>query len=103
VPGFIADLDRWVRANEGKMSAEQLAAEVHNALVGIHPPFDGNGRTSKLVIDFLLARAGIEPPIWRQRHPLKEPTTPATIRTGVLFTHETVRRHWLEATRREGA
>jgi hypothetical protein len=97
VPELLEIVDRFVRRNEGKMPIENLIAQVHNALVGIHAPFDGNGRTTKLVIDFLLRRAGIEPMIWRQRHPLKEPTTPETVRTGVQFTHDTVLRHWKRA------
>jgi Fic family protein len=35
-----------------------LAAEMHERLVSIHPFIDGNGRTSRLLMNLILARAG---------------------------------------------
>ena len=35
-----------------------LAAEMHERLVTIHPFIDGNGRTSRLVMNFILLQSG---------------------------------------------
>lgn len=35
-----------------------LAADIHAELVGVHPFIDGNGRTSRLTMNFILLRAG---------------------------------------------
>ena len=39
------------------------AADAQRALIGLHPFNDGNGRVSRLVLDYALARRGIPPPI----------------------------------------
>ncbi len=41
-----------------KMHPVILAAEMHERLVSIHPFIDGNGRTSRLVMNFVLLRHG---------------------------------------------
>ncbi len=95
VPGMVAELDAWVRANESRLPPEQLAAEVHHRLVSIHPFMDGNGRTSKLMADFVLQRAGIEPPVWRQGDVMKNVERwPEAVREGVDFAHGTVERYF---------
>ncbi len=65
VPRFVAETEAWVRANEGRLPPERLAAELHWRLVSIHPFMDGNGRTAKLMADFIVERAGGEPLVWR--------------------------------------
>jgi Fic family protein len=41
-----------------KLHPVALAADMHSELVGIHPFMDGNGRTSRLTMNFILMRAG---------------------------------------------
>ena len=48
----------WINANEGKLHPVELAALAHHKIVYIHPFFDGNGRTARLLMDLLLMRAG---------------------------------------------
>jgi len=46
---------------EKKYSASLLAAEVQLALVSLHPFVDGNGRTSRLIMDRVLKEVGLPP------------------------------------------
>lgn len=48
----------WVRKNQRKMHPIELAALLHHKIVFIHPFFDGNGRTARLVMNVLLMQAG---------------------------------------------
>ncbi|MBK9016669.1 MAG: Fic family protein [Saprospiraceae bacterium] len=43
---------------QGRMHPVILAAEMHERLVSIHPFIDGNGRTSRLVMNLILLRNG---------------------------------------------
>lgn len=103
VPQLMRELDTWVRDNEGKIPPESLAAEVHFRLVSIHPFMDGNGRTSKLVADYLLARAGIRPPVWREGDVMKHQDRWAeVVRTGVEYDLHTVERYFRHAVEARG-
>jgi hypothetical protein len=98
VPRMMDELDAWVRANEGELSPSALAAELHFRMVSIHPFMDGNGRTSKLMADFVLARAGVEPPVWKKGDVLvNHDEWPRAVEEGVAFTHATVERYFREA------
>jgi Fic family protein len=59
VPDLMRDL---ITHHEDKEAANlhpvALAADMHSELVGVHPFIDGNGRTSRLVMNFILMRAG---------------------------------------------
>ena len=46
------------RSQQGMMHPVILAAEMHERLVSIHPFIDGNGRTSRLVMNLILLRNG---------------------------------------------
>ena len=48
----------WYEENKSKMHAVVLAAEMHERLVTIHPFIDGNGRTSRLVMNLILLQHG---------------------------------------------
>ena len=50
-------LIEWYLLNKKQHPAE-LASIVHHKLVNIHPFFDGNGRTSRLVMNIILMQAG---------------------------------------------
>lgn len=58
VPDKMTDL---FAADRTHQHAVEQAANVHEALVTIHPFVDGNGRTARLVMNLLLMRAGFPP------------------------------------------
>lgn len=51
----------WYSANESTMPPIELAAGAYQRLVSIHPFGDANGRTCRLVMDWILARNGLPP------------------------------------------
>lgn len=48
----------WYETNKNKLHPVILAAEMHERLVTIHPFIDGNGRTSRLVMNLILLQKG---------------------------------------------
>jgi Fic family protein len=60
VPGLMADLVGWAneRLNEGDLPAPIIAGLAHYQFVTIHPYYDGNGRTARLLANFILHKAG---------------------------------------------
>lgn len=48
---------KWYIANKGKLHPVELAALIHLKFVTIHPFFDGNGRISRLMMNFILKRS----------------------------------------------
>jgi Fic family protein len=48
----------WFESNKKAMHPVLLAAEMHERLVTIHPFIDGNGRTSRLVMNLVLLKHG---------------------------------------------
>lgn len=58
VPELMGELYAFYEANKAAMYPVQLAAEMHEKLVTIHPFRDGNGRTSRLVMNLILLRNG---------------------------------------------
>ncbi len=48
----------WYHANSQKIHPVMLAAEMHQRLVSIHPFVDGNGRTSRLLMNLILMQHG---------------------------------------------
>jgi Fic family protein len=59
VPALMASLVEWVRkAEEERLPPPLLAGLVHYQFVTIHPYYDGNGRTARLLATFLLHRGG---------------------------------------------
>ncbi|WP_183133408.1 Fic family protein, partial [Pseudomonas cannabina] len=63
------DLLEWLHENDRNLAAEDLlgqlalAAAAYKNLVSIHPFEDGNGRTTRLVMDWMLQRRGLPPAI----------------------------------------
>lgn len=52
----------WYQAAEASgMQPVELAARTYQRLVSIHPFSDGNGRTTRLVMDYVLRRNGLPP------------------------------------------
>lgn len=58
VPAKMHDVIRWFIRKQDALHPIELAAFVHHKLVAIHPFFDGNGRTTRLVMNLLLLRRG---------------------------------------------
>ncbi|MEK7477212.1 MAG: Fic family protein [Candidatus Coatesbacteria bacterium] len=59
VPGLMAGLARWVRRAEGdRVPVPVIAALVHYQFVTVHPYYDGNGRTARLLATFILQKGG---------------------------------------------
>lgn len=59
VPALMAALVEWVhQAEKEGLPAPLIAALVHYQFVTIHPYYDGNGRTARLLATFILHRGG---------------------------------------------
>lgn len=58
VPQMMQELIDWLRQNRKTLHVVELAALLHHRLVNIHPFFNGNGRTSRLVMNVVLMQAG---------------------------------------------
>ncbi len=52
------DYFTWMDQHKNKLHPVVLAAEMHERLVTIHPFIDGNGRTSRLIMNFILLQHG---------------------------------------------
>ncbi|MCA8924166.1 MAG: Fic family protein [Planctomycetes bacterium] len=58
----MADFVKWYQAAEKSgMDPIELAARSYQRLVSIHPFYDANGRTTRLVMDYVLQRHGLPP------------------------------------------
>src|SRR5690554_414842 len=55
---LMEDYFRFYRLHKNKLHPVVLAAEMHERLVSIHPFIDGNGRTSRLVMNLILLQNG---------------------------------------------
>ncbi|KKK73946.1 hypothetical protein LCGC14_2888720 [marine sediment metagenome] len=56
VADMIRDFYEWFNRSEHKLHPVELAALVHQKFVSIHPFGDGNGRISRLIMNFILNR-----------------------------------------------
>lgn len=63
VPGLVDELVQFVNENPLELNDIELATVFHHKFVWIHPFFDGNGRTVRLVMNLLLMRRGFPPAI----------------------------------------
>lgn len=70
VPDLMNEFENWLAQN-AHLHPVQLAAEAHYQLVTIHPFVDGNGRTGRLLMNYLLMAYGYPPAIIRKRDRLK--------------------------------
>ena len=71
VPPLMQELVAWIHSTEAAdMHPVERAAPAHFRLVHIHPFVDGNGRTARLLMNFILIREGYPPAvIRRERQP----------------------------------
>ncbi len=58
VPTDMRHLMSWLAKEQKRLHPVELAALLHHKLVYIHPFFDGNGRTARLVMNVTLIRNG---------------------------------------------
>jgi Fic family protein len=58
VPQLVKNLAYWYKLNKSKMHPFELAILFSMKLVSIHPFVDGNGRISRLIMNFLLKKKG---------------------------------------------
>ncbi len=58
VPIEMKKLVSWFTKERKNISTIELSALLHHKLVYIHPFFDGNGRTARLIMNIILMRAG---------------------------------------------
>merc|ERR1712243_185390 len=64
---YMQAFQRWLISPDIELlHAIELAALAHYKLVFIHPFLDGNGRTSRLLMNLFLMRAGSPPAIIRK-------------------------------------
>jgi len=58
VPQRMHELTAWLKNNKNKSHIIELSALLHHKLVHIHPFFDGNGRTSRMIMNLYLMQKG---------------------------------------------
>lgn len=63
VRGLVSDLIGWYEQHAHLKPIPELAAKMHYRFVHIHPFMDGNGRTARLLMNFILMRNGYPPAV----------------------------------------
>ena len=63
IDAYIDDLIQWVHQDVNKLHPIIMASVFHHRFVWIHPFFDGNGRTIRLLFNLLLMQVGYPPAI----------------------------------------
>jgi Fic family protein/DNA-binding transcriptional regulator YiaG len=58
VPLKMSQLVQYFNMHQNQLHPVILAADIHQILVGIHPFIDGNGRTSRLLMNLILLQNG---------------------------------------------
>jgi len=58
VPSLMQELVQWCVNEKRKLNIVELAAILHHKFVHIHPFFDGNGRTGRLIMNVFLLQKG---------------------------------------------
>ncbi|MNM79858.1 Fic/DOC family protein [compost metagenome] len=65
------NLIKWYDENTQNIHPVEKAARLHIIFVGIHPFIDGNGRTSRLVLNLELMKNGYPPIVIRNENRIK--------------------------------
>lgn len=60
VPALMKGLVNWLNQNKSKLPIPVLASIAHYQFVTIHPYYDGNGRTARLLTTLLLHQGGYD-------------------------------------------
>jgi Fic family protein len=58
IPNLMYELIEWVEKNHRKLHPIEFAAILHHKFVHIHPFFDGNGRTGRLLMNLIIMQSG---------------------------------------------
>lgn len=58
VPHLMRSFIRWLGSNQSKLHPIEFAAIAHHKLTHIHPFFDGNGRTARMLMNVILFHNG---------------------------------------------
>ena len=59
MPRLLGEFIDWLNARDTlRLHPIELAALAHYRLVALHPFYDGNGRTCRLLMNFILMQAG---------------------------------------------
>ncbi|QBO37397.1 Fic family protein [Periweissella cryptocerci] len=61
VPDLMRSFVEWVNTDGQKLHSVELASEIHQRFVTIHPFVNGNGRTARLLMNFQLTKSGYLP------------------------------------------
>jgi len=61
VPRKLGTIIKWFNSNHDKHHPIVVAAYFHSEFENIHPFVDGNGRTGRLLMNFMLTKAGFPP------------------------------------------
>lgn len=56
VPKEVEKMLTWWRNNQNKLHPAELAGVIHNKIVRIHPFVDGNGRTARVIMNWILLK-----------------------------------------------
>jgi prophage maintenance system killer protein len=60
----LVDFVSWYEtAAAGNMHTVELAAQAYQRLISIHPFWDANGRTCRMVMDWILQKQGLPPAV----------------------------------------
>jgi len=60
-------LIKWYNENKKKLHPLALSVMFHHKFEKIHPFFDGNGRTGRMLMNYILIRVGYPPVIFRKK------------------------------------
>lgn len=60
VPGLMADLLKWIHQSSPDLPIPIIAGVAHYQFVTIHPFYDGNGRTARMLTTWLLHQGGYD-------------------------------------------
>lgn len=63
VPDLMSDFVKWISGESKIKDPVVLATELHHRFVWIHPFFDGNGRTGRVLMNLWLMRFGFPPAV----------------------------------------
>lgn len=70
-PYVKADMDlllKWYNKNESRIHPFSLASIFHHKFEKIHPFMDGNGRTGRMLLNYILIKKGYPPTLIRKRN-----------------------------------
>ncbi len=61
IPGLMKESYLWINKNPEKLNIVELSSLAHYKFVAIHPFYDGNGRTARLLMNLILMQKGYPP------------------------------------------